>query len=162
MKLDPGTYVMECYVKAPDGTFHASLGMARSILVRREPSRGSPPTADVDVTLSNDEIAGPEAVTPGEHTVAVHYQEHPQGGLGNDLHLVRLGQETSLEEIASWMDWMEVGGLRAPAPAEFLGGAQEMPVGYTAYFTVDVEPGRYAWISESPAEGGMVRVVTVE
>jgi hypothetical protein len=42
------------------------------------------------------------------------------------------------------------------APAEFLGGVQEMPVGTTAYFTVDLEPGLYTWIAESSADKGMV------
>jgi len=35
-------------------------------------------------------------------------------------------------------------------------------VGYTAYFTVTLEPGRYAWISESSAALGMVKEFTVE
>ena len=51
-------------------------------------------------------------------------------------------------------------GLRAPAPATFVGGVQEMPEGRTAYFTIDLEAGRYAWISEN-AGRGMVREFTV-
>jgi len=31
-----------------------------------------------------------------------------------------------------------------------------MPVGTTAYFAADLEPGRYAWIAESSADKGMV------
>jgi hypothetical protein len=48
------------------------------------------------------------------------------------------------------MDWSAPGGLQTPAPAEFLGGLNEMPAGSTGYFTVDLEPGEYAWISEVP------------
>ena len=40
------------------------------------------------------------------------------------------------------------------------GGAT--PVGHTAYFTVNLEPGRYAWIAESAAAQGMVREFTVQ
>ena len=41
-------------------------------------------------------------------------------------------------------------------------GTQEMPVGHTAYFTVELESGRYAWISESTAALGMVKEFTVK
>jgi len=67
-----------------------------------------------------------------------------------------------LDEVVEWMDWMNVDGLRAPSPAAFVGGIHEMPAGYTAFFTVDLEPGRYAWIAESGAELGMVNEFTIE
>ncbi len=160
--LEPGLYVMECYVKTPDGTFHTSLGMQRQITVTDTDSGGSAPEADVNISLSNFQILVEGEVTPGEHTVAVHFQAHPEFGLGNDIHLVRLDDEVSLDDVILWMDWMNIGGLRSPAPASFLGGTQEMPIGHTAYFTVDLEPGRYAWIAESTAAQGMVKQFTVE
>ena len=161
-KLDPGNYVMECYVKTADGTFHTSLGVAQPITVTEANSGGSPPLADIQITLSNFVISVEGEATPGEHTVAVHFEEHPEFGLGNDVHLVRLDDGMSLDEVVPWMDWMNLDGLREPAPATFLGGTQEMPVGHTAYFTVELEPGRYAWISESTAAQGMVKEFTVE
>ena len=162
LNLDPGTYVMECYVKTRDGTFHISLGMARPFTVTHEPSGASAPEADIDIALSNYEITIEGETTAGEHTVAVRFQEHPEVGLGNDVHLARLGDEVEVGEVALWMDWMELSGLLAPAPAEFLGGAQEMPIGHTAYFTVNLEPGRYVWITEASADKGMFKEFTVE
>ena len=53
------------------------------------------------------------------------------------------------------------GGLLEPAPAVFVGGTQEMPLGHTACFTVELEPGRYAWISESTAGLRMAKEFTV-
>jgi hypothetical protein len=160
--LEPGNYVMECYVKTPDGEFHASLGMARPLTVTSESSEALPPEASLDITLSNYELAIEGDVTAGQHTVAVHFREHPELGLGNDVHVVWLEGETDLSEVVSWMDWMNVSGLREPAPADFVGGAHEMPVGYTAYFTVDLAPGRYAWIAESAADKGMVKEFRIE
>lgn len=54
-------------------------------------------------------------------------------------------------------------GLEVPAPATFLGGVNEMPVGSTGYLTVDLEPGQYAWIAEvpKPMEKGMLKSFTV-
>ncbi len=162
VNLEPGTYVMECYVKTADGTFHANLGMARELLVTGDSAVGSAPDADVQIRLSNGTISAAGGLAPGQHTVAVHFDEHPAVGLGNDLHLVRLDDVTDMNAVIAWMDWMEIHGLREPAPASFLGGAQEMPVGHTSYFVVDLVPGRYAWISEPGAITGMVREFTVE
>ncbi len=160
--LEPGDYVMECYVKNADGEFHATLGMARPLRVTSESSGASAPEADLEITLTNYEMAIEGTPAADEQTVAVHFREHPEFGLGNDVHVVRLEDYTDMDEVIDWMDWMNVDGLRAPAPAEFVGGTHEMPVGYTAYFTVGLTPGRYAWISESTAAMGMVREFTVE
>lgn len=162
VKLEPGTYVMECYVKTPDGEFHGMLGMTRALTVTGDPSGAPEPEADVAITLSNYEMAVEGDVKTGEQTVAVHFDEHPEIGLGNDVHLVRLEGGADMDEVVRWMDWMNVEGLREPAPAAFVGGAHEMPVGHTSYFTVELTPGRYAWIAESSADKGMVREFTIE
>jgi hypothetical protein len=101
-------------------------------------------------------------VKAGQQTVAVHFEEHPEFGLGNDVHVVRLDPGTEMGVVVLWMDWMYVQGLRDPAPAAFVGGAHEMPVGHTSYFTLDLTPGRYAWIAESSADKGMVKEFAVE
>jgi hypothetical protein len=150
-RLEPGSYVMECYVKTGDGTFHSALGMVLPITVSTEVSSQEAPAPDLSITLTNDELSVEGEPSAGEQTVAVHFREHPVAGLGNDVHLVRL-DGTSIEKIVPWMDWMNVDGLRAPAPAPFVGGTQEMPVGETAYFQAILEPGHYAWISETAAE----------
>jgi len=162
VRLDPGTYVMECYVKSPEGRFHSELGMIRALEVTADTSRAAAPPADLRAAVSNGRIEAPLTVAPGAHAVAVHFAEQPEAGLGNDLHLVRLTEATRLDTVTRWMDWMERDGLRAPAPAEFLGGVQEMPAGRTAYFAVDLAPGKYAWVSERPAEQPMARDFTVE
>jgi hypothetical protein len=45
-------------------------------------------------------------------------------------------------------------GLEPPAPAEFLGGSQEMPVGSTSYFTVNLDPGSCAFVNEAVMREG--------
>ena len=149
LNLMPGEYILECYMKTAEGEIHAMEGMARPLRVTEVSSDVAPPAADVQIRLSNYDIAAPEQITPGVHTVAVHFDEHPEAGFGHDVHLARLGEGTDVAEIVPWMDWFNVQGLRNPAPATFVGGTHEMPEGYTAYFTVNLSPGRYAWISES-------------
>jgi len=161
LKLTPGTYVMECYIKE-QGVFHTALGMIRSITVREEASNLEPPKVDMDITLTNYKIETKGEIKIGKNTIAVHFKEHPELGLGNDVHLIRMNDTTDIDKVILWLDWMNIKGLESPAPVEFLGGAQEMPIGYTAYFTADLVPGNYAWISESSAAKGMVEMFTVK
>ncbi len=147
VKLVPGNYVMECYVKK-NGIFHSSMGMLRPITIRKDSSEAEPPEANMDITLTNDTIETKGEIKTGRNTVAVHFKEHPKIGLGNDIHLVKTGN-TNIDTVVQWMDWMNIKGLESPAPVEFLGGTQEMPVGYTSYFTADLEPGDYALVTET-------------
>lgn len=162
VELEPATYVMECYVKSPDGEWHTNLGMLAEIVVIGETTGTAAPEAGVEITLTNAGIESRGRVSPGENTVAVHYAEHPEAGLGNDVHLARLEEGDTVEDAVAWTNWKVAEGLRAPSPVPFLGGAQEMPVGYTSYITVDLEPGRYVWLSEATSVDGLVEEFTVD
>lgn len=171
MHLEPGTYLLECYVKTA-GVFHSvspnppAYGMVRQLIVTEAPSGAPEPTASIQVTLSRAsgfEVTGePQA---GRQTIAVHFADQAvhENFVGHDLQLVRLDTQTSLPAVAAWMDWTRHGGLETPAPAQFLGGVEELPAGATAYLTVDLAPGRYAWIAEvpSPDQKGMLVEFTV-
>lgn len=147
--LEPGRYIIECYVRTPEGIQHNQLGMMRELIVSNEESMTTAPESDYEIILTNNAINAPDAYEPGTYTFEVNFREHPVGYIGNDVHLVQLQSETNnLEEIAKWMDVYEKGGLVSPAPATFLGGTHEVPAGETAFFTVHLEPGTYAWISE--------------
>lgn len=163
VRLEPGTYAMECYVKTPQGTWHSERGMLRELTVTSETSGVSPPTADAELTLSNYEIGTSGELSAGTRTVAVHVKENPDGaGLRrHDINLFRLdGAEVA--EIVAWMDPMHLAEYRAPAPGRSLGGVEPMPAGNTGYVTVDLEPGRYAWVSESYGARGMVEEFTID
>lgn len=60
------------------------------------------------------------------------------------------------------MDWMDLEQFRAPAPGIALGGVEHLTAGETAYMTVDLEPGRYAWVSEGYGSRGMVQEFTID
>lgn len=160
VKLRPGTYVMECYVKTPEGDFHQMLGMLRELTVAGQPRGASPPEADVGMTLSNYSISVDSALDAGQHTVRVEATENPDGLLTHDVHLARLDSATSVDSVVSWMDWLDA--MRAPSAATFVGGVEQMLAGDTAYVQVDVAPGRYLWVSEAYGGRGMVEEFTVE
>lgn len=162
LKLKPGTYVMECYMKTQEGDFHGMEGMAHPLTVTEEASGASEPTADIKITLSNYAMDIEGDLTPGRHMVAVNYAEEPEVGFGHDVHVARLHFDGQTDVVLPWMSWLNVHGLENPAPTEFIGGAHDMPVGYTSYFTLDLEPGEYLFISEETGPMGVLKQVTVE
>jgi hypothetical protein len=161
-RLDPGYYVVECYIKADDGRFHAELGMLNALVVTDADSGAVLPLVDARIALSNGKIEVAGVISRGRQVVAVDFEEHPEAGLGNDVHLVRIEKEGDLDAAIRWVDWMNIDGLTHATPARFLGGTEEMPVGSTAYLTLHFEPGEYAWIAESGAAKGMVKRFRVD
>lgn len=165
--LGPGNYVLECYVKTQEGIFHGELGMVEDLRVTEDSSGVAEPTdPTIEINLSDEGFDVVGETTPGKHLVAVHFNEDEPPLLGNDVHVVRLDENTFIDSVATWMDWSQPVGLVSsaenPAPAEFLGGTQEMPKGNTAYFTLELTPGEYAWISERPANNPMFKTFTVQ
>ena len=53
VNLQPGTYVIECYVKLPDGTFHTSLGMINQIIVTNDQNNNKEPKANFNINISS-------------------------------------------------------------------------------------------------------------
>jgi hypothetical protein len=157
VRLEPGDYVMECFMKTPEGEFHWAEGMIRPLTVSEEPSGAPEPSADLEIAIGAEDFEVVGAPTAGTHTVAVRFVDQPDVGFGNDMHVARLPDGVEASELVPWMDAFNVEGLQNPAPVPFLGGIQERPEGDVAYFTVDLEPGRYAWIAESPDVLGLAR-----
>lgn len=163
VELEPGNYQMECYVKT-DGVWH-TFDMLVDVTVTEERSNAPEPDADFEVTLTNDGMTLDGDVEAGEQTFAVNFDEQMEHGnaLWHDVHVARLEDDTDLDELAAWMNWANPDGLEDPAPAEFIGGAQMMPEGHTAYVTVELERGEYAFIAEvdDPADKDLLQTVTV-
>ncbi|MFW6175563.1 MAG: hypothetical protein ACOC7L_01945 [Acidobacteriota bacterium] len=164
--LEPGTYVIECYVKTEDGVFHSTNGMIEGLVVNERSNAASEPAgASARVTVSSTDgiqVDG-DVGRPGVHTFEVHFDDQTAYShfLGHDVHLVRLEDGVGMEKLETWMNWVVPGGLAGHVPegATFLGGVQDMPAGSTAYMTARLTPGDYAWIAEVPdpsAEGMLV------
>ena len=161
--LEPGTYVLECYVKRPDGTWHTELGMQRTVVVASDEHDmdAAPPEPDATMTLSNYEIEVAGQVPAGSSVIEVRAEDRPDGLMPHDINLFRLEEGVGLPEIVEWMDWMEPEGFRAPAPGRSLGGMEHLSPDRAGYVHLDLEPGSYAWVSEGYGDRGMVREFTV-
>lgn len=172
VRLEPGTYLLECYVKTA-GIFHsynpdpAVYGMVHEFTVTPETSDDVEPTATLRLAISSTGgITMSSAPTAGTHTVAVDFSDQivHENFVGHDIHLARLPDGADLSVLEQWMDWSRPSGLQTPAPVEFLGGLNEMPAGSTGYFSATLESGSYAWISEVPGTRakGMLQTFTVD
>jgi len=169
--LQPGNYLLECYVKT-NGVFHSynsspdMYGMVHEMTVTEVSSGNLAPKPTLEIDISSEqgiEVRG--SATSGEHVVAVHFKDQKiyEHFVGHDVHLVQVNEDTDLQQLSEWMDWTKPGGLETPAPAEFLGGTHEMAEGETGYFRVVLERGTYAWIAEVPDPTGksMLKTFTI-
>jgi hypothetical protein len=164
--MEPGRYLIECYVKS-DGVFHTTspgpgqLGMVFDLLVTEEQSHAPEPEANLTLAIRNsgfEVVSG--APTTGTNTIRVNFEEQQAlpSFVGNDIHLLRVDKPESIALADAWMDWRTPDGLEDPAPVLFLGGLNDLPAGKHGYFTVSLESGDYAFIAEipGPLAAGMV------
>lgn len=183
LHLKPGIYFVECAVLDEDGVFHVTNGMIEKLVVTEESSDTPEPKPTMRISLSADdgmEVAdaqGTPGIRPGQHTVAVTFEDNETQG-GHDLHLIRLDEGTTVQDVNDWMDLFDIGpdgfyqdnGAKMsthddPGPQTFLGGVQDIqpPLPETAYYHVRLTPGEYAWVSEiaNPKARGFLKTFTV-
>lgn len=147
--LDPGVYVLECYVLDEEGRFHSPFGMVEYIEVTDGAEKGSKPSADMEVSISSAEgITFDESdIKPGRHTVEVIFEDNIiyPNFLGHDIHLLRM-DDVEMDQLEYWMDYLDAedpldpeseymdrGALTSthdnPGPETFLGGVQDVFAG---------------------------------
>lgn len=166
--MEPGRYMIECYVKT-DGVYHSTSlpshpPMIHELTVTASDGPTTPPEADARVIVSEKSgIRLEGAPAAGEQTFAVYFQAQSHNLLGADVHLFRVRDDADIQRADEWMNALSPHGMETPAPIEFLGGTEELPTGKTAYFTITLRPGRYALISEvpDPAHRGLLATFTV-
>ena len=155
INLDPGRYLIECYVKMKNGKFHSVMGMCKEIIVTDSNSNNNEPIANVDVEISSENgIVFNPAIKSGENMFKVQFidQKAHEHFLGHDVNIVKLNEGANEETLEAWLNWVNPKGLIDPAPNNviFLGGMQEMIAGKEGYFKVNLQPGKYALVAEVP------------
>lgn len=166
MYLEPGNYLIECWLKDAEGRIHISNGMIRQLTVTNDENDSFIPEPDYNISLTRDGIVADEPLSSGEHLISVDFEQDENGQIiYGDVHLIQVDSNTILETVANWMNWGNINGLRAPAPAKFLGGVdiyENLSNREKSYFSVDIQPGTYAWIVNAPAEQQDWKEFTVE
>lgn len=168
LKLDSGNYIVECYVKMPNGKFHSTMGMIKAVYVKEDKNDVEPPKETLTLNITDKGIIVMDSITKGEHImkVAVKNQKLHENYALSDVHLVRLSPESNLDSLGQWMVWYNPKGFITPVPngITFLGGFNDATEGSIGYFIAELTPGNYAFISEVPnaMEKGMLKTFTVE
>ncbi len=155
VKLEPGYYLVECYVKMSNGVFHTSMGMIDEFVVSDHKSGNKELNPDFTIEISSqDGIVFKDSIPSGKHTFLVTFKDQivHENFVGHDINLVRFNENVNLEKLESWMNWVNPKGLIDPLPKEFtfMGGVNDMPAGSRGYFIASLEPGQYALVSEVP------------
>ena len=157
--LQPGNYILECYIKS-NGIFHSyspepgKLTMLLPLRVTDTPGNMAEPEANATLTINETGIQLTEGdLKAGRNSIRVKFdtQVRYPSFVGQDVHIMRINKDADIQTALDWMDWQKPGGLLVPSPVTFIGGINDvMPAGSTAYFSADLSPGRYAFISETP------------
>jgi uncharacterized cupredoxin-like copper-binding protein len=162
MTLEPGQYVLVCWIPSPDGMLHVMKGMVKPLtVVALGATPPSEPTADVTITLDDYAFTLSTPITAGRRTIrfenrAVQSHEAVIGRLNPDRTLMQA------------VIWMNAGQAGAP-PLTPLGGASGLATGRHMYINADFEPGRYVLMCFIPdkkdgkphSDHGMIKEIVV-
>jgi hypothetical protein len=152
--LNPGLYIVECYVKMPNGKFHSTMGMIKQVYVSDNKSGTESPKATNSIDIKEDGFHISGELKTGEHIFEVNIinQKLHENFATSDVHLVKLDNTADLNALESWMVWYNPKGFITPVPegVTFLGGFNDALEGSKGYFYANLKPGKYALIAEVP------------
>jgi uncharacterized cupredoxin-like copper-binding protein len=159
--LEPGNYVMLCFVPDPDGVPHVAKGMVRPLKVTAGAGgSAAEPEADVVMKLVDYDFELSKPIPAGRHTIRVENagpQEH-------EVVIVKLDSGKEALDFAKWGEKMT-----GKPPGTLHGGVSGIMAGDKAFVEVDLAPGTYGLICFVPdskdGKGhyvhGMAKTVTV-
>jgi hypothetical protein len=127
-RLEPGRYVLLCFLDAPDGKTHIEHGMLREFVIEGD-AEADIPEADAALQLGSWQAA-PE-LEAGERTIELRND----GDEPSSVFLTSFRPGKAEKDLTAW----EESGMRGPAPARFLGGVIDVPPHTSVYYTIDLE-----------------------
>jgi hypothetical protein len=140
--LEPGTYVMLCFIPAADGMPHVMKGMSKPITVTGPaPAGGAEPTADAVVTLKDYDFTLSKPLAAGKQTIRVDNA----GPQPHEVAVIRLKPGKTPEDFERWGE-KPVG----EAPGTLHGGVSGIMPGTHAFMELDLPAGDYALICFVP------------
>ena len=141
--LDPGTYVMLCFVPAPDSRPHIAHGMVTTFEVGAR-SDAEPPEPDAVISATDDGFDIPE-LEAGEQMIELRNAATAP----REFYLYSPNPGVSLPEVEEWGE----GGFKGEPRARFLGAMQSIPPGESVYLTVELDAeARYVLFDEDLRE----------
>jgi hypothetical protein len=163
--LEPGTYVVVCFIPSPDGIPHIAKGMVKPLTVTAPPA-GAPttqPTSRATVTLRDFTFENSVDPLPaGRNTWRVTNAGPAQP---HELQVAKLAAGKTANDVLTFFTTPPSG----PPPYQSVGGFQGVDVNGSGWLTLDLTPGDYAFYCTIPdptsgkrhLEEGMLKQVVV-
>jgi uncharacterized cupredoxin-like copper-binding protein len=163
LTLEPGSYVMVCYVPSPDGRPHVMKGMIKGLSVTPAGAGAAAkePTADITMKMTDYAFDLSKPITAGKHVIRIE-------NLATQSHEVIFGRLLPGKTMQQALAWLNE-GQKGPAPVVGLGGASGLAKGRHQFISATFEPGRYVMLCFVPdakdgkphTEHGMTKEFTV-
>jgi uncharacterized cupredoxin-like copper-binding protein len=159
--LEPGNYVLLCFIPSADGMPHFMKGMMKPLTVTGTTVSSVEPKADVTMRLVDYGFDIKGALTAGKHVIRVeNAAEQP-----HEVFVAKLAPGKSAMDLVQWAEKP----LGQP-PGLPIGGATGVEKGRHLLLSVNLEPGKYALVCFVPDANdgkphvahGMVREITVD
>lgn len=163
MTLEPGTYMLVCWVQSPDGRPHVMKGMIKSLRVTAQgATAAAEPTPDVVMTLDDYSFTVSSPIKAGRRTIRFENRATQS----HEAVIAKLLPDKTLAQAIIWMN----AGQAGPSPVEMLGGASGIAKGRHMFITADFTPGKYALLCFIPdaktgkphTAHGMAKEITIE
>ncbi len=136
-QLEPGNYVVLCFVDLPDRVPHFTKGMVKGFVVAPGTSNAVAPTPTVTMTVADYSFTTDTALTAGRQMVKV-VNNGPQS---HEVIVIKLDSAKTLDDFMKFMET-----YKGDLPAEPVGGIASVRPGTTNYFEVNLSPGEYVLI----------------
>jgi uncharacterized cupredoxin-like copper-binding protein len=163
MTLEPGTYMLVCWVPSPDGRPHVMKGMVKPLTVTAQGAvAAAEPTADVTMTLDDYSFTLNGPLKAGTRTIRFENK----AAQPHEAVIARLLPEKTMLQAIVWMN----SGQSGPAPVVMLGGGSGIAQGRHMFVTADFKPGKYVLLCFIPdakdarphSAHGMAKEITIE
>ncbi len=140
--LQPGNYMMVCFMSGADGKMHLDKGMSKAFVVKPAWAAMALPNADITVTTKDYSFEVSPAITAGTHTIRL-VNTGPQL---HEITLVKMAPGKTMKDAQAWM----AAGMKGMPPFMSFGGIAGLAVGQAANFTATFTPGDYVMLCFVP------------
>jgi hypothetical protein len=140
--LEPGTYVMLCFLPSPKGVPHVNLGMLKSFDLVGDSGRELP-EADATISAKKGTYEIP-ALEAGRQTLELRNADSTE----REFLLVSLKPGKTLQDIETWGN----SGFKGAAPGTFHGAMQTIPPGTSVYLEIELQKGVEYTLTDTSGE----------
>jgi hypothetical protein len=144
--MQPGQYVLLCFVSDDDDIPHTAKGMVKHFEVTAPAAaQAAPPDAKASITLADFSFKGTETITSGKGTIAVTNN----GPQIHEAEIIKLNNGLTVDQLKGIIDG-STPPPSGPPPIEEAGGLVALASGGKGWFDTDLAAGNYAFICFIP------------